>query len=130
LLRVDAGGVAHEVNNLVTIVLGQARLARDRPASAAQHLGTIEETARRGGELTARLLVTDVVMPRMGGRELAERLREQTPGLRVLFVSGYSDVALGDAGDPATAFLPKPFTAAELAAAVRGLLEAEQAAAA
>lgn len=76
------------------------------------------------------LLVTDVVMPRMGGRELAERLREQTPGLRVLFVSGYSDVALGDAGDPATAFLPKPFMASELAAAVRGLLEAEPTAAA
>ena len=70
------------------------------------------------------LLVTDVAMPRMDGRELAERLREQAPELRVLFVSGYSDAALGDAADPATAFLPKPFVAAELAAAVRGLLEA------
>ena len=75
------------------------------------------------------LLVTDVVMPRMDGRELAERMRERAPGLRVLFVSGYSDRALGDAGDPATAFLAKPFMAAELAAAVRGLLEAEPSAA-
>jgi PAS domain S-box-containing protein len=68
------------------------------------------------------LLVTDVVMPRMGGRELAERLREQSPGLRILFVSGYTDGALRDADDPATAFLPKPFMSGELADAVRGLL--------
>jgi CheY-like chemotaxis protein len=68
------------------------------------------------------LLVTDVVMPRMGGRELAERLRQQSPGLRILFVSGYTDGALGDADDPATAFLPKPFMSDELADAVRGLL--------
>jgi PAS domain S-box-containing protein len=70
------------------------------------------------------LLVTDVVMPRMGGRELAERLREQSPGLRILYVSGYTDGALRDADDPATAFLPKPFMSGELADAVRGLLDA------
>jgi PAS domain S-box-containing protein len=70
------------------------------------------------------LLVTDVVMPRMGGRELAERLREQHPGLRILFVSGYTEGALGDADDAATAFLPKPFMSDELAEAVRGLIDA------
>ena len=64
-------------------------------------------------------------MPRMGGRELAARLRGRFPGLRTLFVSGYTDGALGDAGDPATAFLPKPFLSEELAAAVRGLLDDE-----
>ena len=71
------------------------------------------------------LLVTDVVMPRMGGRELAARLRERSPGLRVLFVSGFTDGALGDAGDPETAFLPKPFMSSELTDAVRSLLEPE-----
>ena len=76
------------------------------------------------------VLVTDVVMPRMGGRELAARMREPMPGLRVLFVSGYTDGALGDEDDPATAFLPKPFMSAELAAAVRALLEPEPSAAA
>jgi two-component system, cell cycle sensor histidine kinase and response regulator CckA len=76
------------------------------------------------------LLVTDVVMPRMGGRELAARMRERIPGLRVLFVSGYTDGALGDEDDPETAFLPKPFMSAELAAAVRELLETEPTAAA
>ncbi len=76
-------------------------------------------------EAPLALLVTDVVMPRMGGRELAARMRDRTPGLRVLFVSGFTDGALGDAGDPETAFLPKPFMAAELADAVRSLLEPE-----
>jgi PAS domain S-box-containing protein len=89
----------------------------------------VDALAEAGGAHAIALLVTDVVMPRMGGRELAERLREQSPGLPVLFVSGYTDGALGDAGDPATAFLPKPFMAAELALAVRGLLDAEPAAA-
>jgi PAS domain S-box-containing protein len=69
------------------------------------------------------LLVTDVVMPRMDGRELAERLRAEHPGLRILFVSGYTDGALVDADDAATAFLPKPFMADELAGAVRGLID-------
>jgi DNA-binding LytR/AlgR family response regulator len=63
----------------------------------------------------------------MGGRELAARMRDRVPGLRVLFVSGYTDGALGDAGDPHTAFLPKPFMSAGLAAAVRELLEPEPA---
>jgi len=87
-------------------------------ADGAEALTTAEDA-----RLT--LLVTDVVMPRMGGRELAARLRERSPGLRVLFVSGFTDGALGDAGDPETSFLPKPFMSAELADAVRSLLEPE-----
>ena len=78
-------------------------------------------TTAEGASLA--LLVTDVVMPRMGGRELAARLRDRSPGLRVLFVSGFTDGALGDADDPETSFLPKPFMATELADAVRSLLE-------
>ena len=89
-------------------------------ADGAEALTTAEDA-------TLALLVTDVVMPRMGGRELAARLRERSPGLRVLFVSGFTDGALGDAGDPATSFLPKPFMSAELADAVRSLLEPEAA---
>jgi PAS domain S-box-containing protein len=87
----------------------------------------LEALAAADGAPPIALLVTDVAMPRMGGRELAARLRGRFPGLRTLFVSGYTDGALGDAGDPATAFLPKPFMSAELAAAVRGLLAPEPA---
>ncbi|MBC8086824.1 MAG: response regulator [Phycisphaerae bacterium] len=58
------------------------------------------------------ILVTDVVMPRMGGQVLADRLRSDRPDLPIVFCSGYSDnklMSIRD-DDPRTAFLPKPFT--------------------
>ena len=72
------------------------------------------------------LLLTDVVMPRMGGRELSERLAEAHPGLRVIFMSGYTaDTILrqgiAETGRP---FLQKPFTAQKLARKVRETLDA------
>ncbi len=89
----------------------------------------------RGGEEALRLfkasaeridmVVTDVAMPGMGGRELARRLRAEAPELPILFISGYTgdDVVergLLAAGAP---FLSKPFTPDALAAAVRRLLD-------
>jgi len=68
------------------------------------------------------VLITDVRMPGRSGPQLAHELRVRRPGLPVLFISGYADEALG-AGEPRTAFLAKPFSAAELEAAVTGLLE-------
>ncbi|MCE5246589.1 CHASE domain-containing protein [bacterium] len=72
------------------------------------------------------LLVTDVVMPGMNGRDLAEELRKRGAALRVLFVSGYTDGAIGEERDlgPGRAFLPKPFSAQTLAAQVSDLLAA------
>jgi CheY-like chemotaxis protein len=71
-------------------------------------------------------LVTDVVMPGMNGRELAARLLELRPLVKVLFTSGYAAGALGSEGalDPGMAYLPKPFTAAELALKLRQVIEA------
>jgi PAS domain S-box-containing protein len=71
------------------------------------------------------LLVTDVVMPQMGGADLAERLRQLKPGLRVLFMSGYSGDAVARHGiiPDGVAFLSKPFGPAELAHRVRQALE-------
>jgi CheY-like chemotaxis protein len=63
------------------------------------------------------LLISDVRMPRLGGFDLATRLRRSRPGLKVLFVSGHADAAPG--GEP---LLAKPFRPRELAAAVSGLL--------
>ena len=71
------------------------------------------------------LLVTDVVMPGMNGRELSERLRAVIPGLKVLLVSGYAADVLVDRGatpDPGLAFLRKPFRPGELAQKVREVL--------
>jgi two-component system cell cycle sensor histidine kinase/response regulator CckA len=74
---------------------------------------------------TIDVVLTDVVMPMMGGVELAKRLRERHPGLRIVFMSGYTQGTLDPAameGD-ATRFLPKPFTAEQLIGTLSALIE-------
>lgn len=70
-----------------------------------------------------KMLLTDIVMPGMSGTELARHLRVIKPELKLLFISGYTDdVGIG-AGDPASAYLQKPFTPEALASSVRELLD-------
>jgi PAS domain S-box-containing protein len=70
------------------------------------------------------LLVTDLVMPRMGGRQLAAKLREASPNLRILFLSGYTeDVPPKSELDHSVGFLQKPFAPPALAKKVRELLD-------
>jgi signal transduction histidine kinase/ActR/RegA family two-component response regulator len=73
---------------------------------------------------TIHLLITDVVIPRMSGRALADHLLAARPSLKVLYVSGYPAEAVSAHGVPeeGVAFLEKPFNAASLAAAVRAVL--------
>jgi PAS domain S-box-containing protein len=72
---------------------------------------------------TIDLMLTDMVMPRMSGRELAERARRVDPGLRILFMSGYPGSSVLDGDAAVRHFLPKPFTRAVLASAVRQALD-------
>ena len=73
------------------------------------------------------LLITDVIMPEVGGGELMERLRKIHPESRVLFVSGYADDDVARHGVVASgsAFLAKPFTSDQLARKVRETLDSD-----
>jgi DNA-binding NtrC family response regulator len=70
------------------------------------------------------LLVTDVIMPGLNGRQLADRLVVERPGLKVLYTSGYTAdvITLQGSLEPGMEFLPKPFGAAQLSAKVREVL--------
>jgi CheY-like chemotaxis protein len=71
------------------------------------------------------LLLTDIVMPGMNGRQLADQLLSRQPGLRVLFMTGYSRNAIVHQGrlDPGVSLLQKPLTQAMLAAKIRDILD-------
>ena len=76
-------------------------------------------------ETPVQLLFTDVVMPGISGRELADRARELHPDLQILFTSGYTRDAIASGGrlELGIAMIPKPFTYASLASRVRDVLE-------
>jgi CheY-like chemotaxis protein len=93
-----------------------------RVLEAENGLAALEVAERRACKID--LLVTDVVMPQMGGKELVERLRAMLPELRVLFTSGYTadeSIQQGDLGH-GTTLLQKPFTASVLAQRIREAL--------
>jgi DNA-binding NtrC family response regulator len=88
----------------------------------AEALATVQD-----GRRPVHLLATDVVMPGMSGRDLAERLRSVLPDLKTLYISGYTDDAIAHHGvlGPGVAFLEKPYSRQDLLAAVRRALDAD-----
>ena len=69
--------------------------------------------------------MTDVVMPEMSGRDVAEKLRQAYPGLKCLFMSGYTANVIAHHGilDEGVHFLTKPFSKPDLAAKIRDILD-------
>jgi PAS domain S-box-containing protein len=90
-----------------------------RVLSAANGIEAVAVAERFEG--TIDLLITDVVMPGMNGRDLAARLGARWPRLRCIFMSGYTDDMLGEHGivDSSVVYCPKPFTIAQLTTLVR-----------
>jgi CheY-like chemotaxis protein len=119
LLVEDEGtvrSVAREVLQMVGYTVLEAATGEEALQRADQYLGTIH------------LLLTDVVMPGMSGRELAERLVVDYPALEVLYLSGYTDEAIAHHGllQAGIELLHKPFTPDVLARRVREVLDEHQ----
>lgn len=90
---------------------------------ASSGTAALETLERHTGSLD--LVLTDLVMPGMSGRELVDQIRRLRPGTKVLFMSGYTDDALGHNGvlESGTAFVEKPFTIDGLLRKVREVLD-------
>ena len=110
------------VLNMATMILtrqGYTVLAANSPAEALRLAG------EHPGEIA--LLMTDVVMPEMSGRDLADALTRSYPGLKRLFMSGYTSDIIAHHGviDEGVHFIQKPFTMADLSDKVRKVLDTE-----
>ena len=108
-------------------------LVRDYAAESLRGMGYRVVTAFDGADALSvaeewgpeiDLLLTDVVMPRMSGKALADALTEERPGIKVLFTSGYTDNTILRHGvlEEGVAFLQKPYTASSLAKKVHATL--------
>ncbi len=107
------------------VTLRALRAGGYRVLAASSGREALEVAAREEGPL--HLLVTDVVMPGLNGRQLANELTRLRPTLRVLFVSGYAGDVIAQAGavDSGVELLGKPFTKVALLGRVRALLDAQ-----
>jgi CheY-like chemotaxis protein len=116
LVAEDEDGVRELLRKVLTefgYAVLTARHGRDALMMAGERAGEID------------LLVTDVVMPEMSGRELAEALRDRRPDLKVLYISGYTDDEVLQRGISGreVAFVRKPFAAEDLMRRVRAMLD-------
>jgi len=120
VLLVEDEDIVRRMASQVLKMNGYVVLEASNGGEALQH------HARYG--VSIHLMITDMVMPHISGRELAERLSPWHPTMRVLYMSGYTDTAIVHHGvlDPGTAFIQKPFTPDGLARKVRHVLDANE----
>ncbi len=107
------------VRSMVATVLRDRGYEVLEAANGEEALGMVE---KHGGE-GIELLVTDVVMPQMGGPELAEKLNVTHPDIKVLFTSGYTGEYLSNTLTTGTEFLAKPYLPDAQAVQVREVLD-------
>jgi len=116
LLTEDNEQVREMTNEILTCQGYKVLIAengRDALAALDQHDGPVH------------LLLTDVIMPDMNGRELSEQIAAREPDMKVIFMSGYTDNVITHHGvtDPGVNFIQKPFSVKALAAKVREVLD-------
>jgi PAS domain S-box-containing protein len=116
ILMVEDEEVILETGKFLLEDLGYTVLTAMSPMKA------IEKSEKFKGHID--LLITDIVMPKMNGRELAEKIQSQRPGVKVLFMSGYTADVIAAKGilDSNLAFIEKPFSIVALDRMVRKLL--------
>lgn len=131
--RTTEAAVVHPGSETVLLVEDEAPV-REFAVRSLREAGYAVLEARNGVEALRLLqeqasrkvdiMVTDVIMPQMGGKELADQLRQLRPATRILFVSGYTGDALDNSGvlQTGAAFLEKPFSAARLTQKIREVL--------
>jgi signal transduction histidine kinase len=127
--------IPHGKSSEVILVVEDEDRVRHFAVDALRELGYTVVSASNGfdgldiirDQPRLSLLLTDIVMPRMNGRQLADEARKILPGLRVLYTTGYTRNAVVHNGilDPGVALLAKPFTIAQLALRVRAILDGQ-----
>jgi PAS domain S-box-containing protein len=119
ILLVEDEPVILEIARLILEKCGYRMLTASRPDEA---LRIVREHGRE-----IQMLITDVIMPGMNGRELADAVLKQHPDMRCLFMSGYSGNAIAQHGmlDADVHFIQKPFSTADLTAKVRSVLDGD-----
>jgi PAS domain S-box-containing protein len=122
--------VAEDEPGVRSLVRASLRLKGYTVLEAGNGTEALALAERHSGPI--HLLLTDVIMPQMNGRELSERLKARRPGLKVLFMSGYTDDAVLRHGvvTEDLQFIQKPFTPSALAGKMRTVLDARDAKAA
>ena len=120
ILLVEDDSQLRQLSSLVLTQCGYKVLAAENPE---QGLAFCQAKQTR-----IHLLVTDIVMPRMNGRQLAEQIQKVCPETRVLYISGYTSNAIVHYGvlDSGLWFLPKPFTLSALVRKVREVLDSKK----
>jgi two-component system, cell cycle sensor histidine kinase and response regulator CckA len=116
ILLVEDDDQVRELAREILLHCGYSVLAADSLASV------VKQCESHAGPI--HVLLTDVVMPGVGGREIATQVKARRPDIKVLYMSGYTTNAVVHHGvlDPGTHFLQKPFTPAALAAKIREVL--------
>jgi PAS domain S-box-containing protein len=115
--------LAEDETSLRTLTRSTLELCGYKVLEAKDGVEALEVSERHAGPI--ELLLTDIVMPGMGGRPLAQELTRRRPEIRVVYMSGYTGQAVGAQGpvEPGSDFLPKPFTRDTLTRKIREALD-------